>query len=144
MKLMKTAVLATVTLGLSVSAHAQVEMKEDPGRSAYRILYLEIEDGKWDRFEEIAKIMNEISVEAGQKPATIMHMNSGDWPVMVMIPMEGGMAEMDYSISPTGAAWRNAGIKKLGSKEELEALDKEMGELIASSTSELGHTHAPK
>ncbi len=50
MKLLKTAILATVALGLSVSAHAQVEMKEDPGRTSYRILYLELEDGKWDRF----------------------------------------------------------------------------------------------
>ena len=144
MKLMKTAILATMAFGLSVSAHAQVEVKENPGRTSYRILYLKLEDGKWDRFEEIVKTYNEITVDAGQTPATIMHMNSGDWPIMVMIPMAGGMAEMDYDTSPSDAKWRNAGIKKLGSKDALQALDKEMGEIVANSTSELGQTHAPK
>lgn len=131
-------------MSLGTTAHAQTKVENDPGRHSVRVVYLKLEDGKFDRFSEIMKTYDEITTSAGQKPVQTFHMMSGAWPIMAILPIEGGMADLDFKTSASDAKWMDAAIKKLGSKEAFDTLDKEFNALIADSTSELGHWHDAK
>ncbi|HEX2794031.1 MAG TPA: hypothetical protein VHN58_06330 [Croceicoccus sp.] len=133
--------VAGLCLATANPALAQTKVEPDPGRHSVRVVYLKLEDGKFDRFSEIIKTYEEITAAAGQKPVQLFHMMSGNWPIMAIIPMEGGMADLDYKTPASDAKWTDAAIRKLGSKEAFDTLDKEFNSLIADSTSELGHWH---
>ncbi len=134
-------VVAGLCLATANPAFAQTKVEADPGRHSVRVVYLKLEDGKSERFEEILKTYGEITAAAGQKPIQLFHMMSGDWPIMAILPLEGGMAELDYKTPASDAKWTDAAIKKMGSKAAFDTLDKEFNSLIADSTSDLGHWH---
>lgn len=134
-------IIAGLCLATASPAIAQTKVEADPGRHSVRVVYLKLEDGKFDRFSEIMKTYDEITASAGQKPVQLYHMMSGEWPIMAIIPLEGGMAELDYKTSSGEAKWMDAAIRKMGSKEAFETLDKEFNGLIEDSTSDLGHWH---
>lgn len=142
MKSAKSILALATALAFTTPAIAQDKAELDTTRTSYRIIMADIEDGKMDEFDEMVKKSNEIAALAGREPLTFMHMMSGRWDVMAIIPLTDGMATMDYKVAPSSPAWRAAAIKYYGSEEKMKEADEAMQALIKSTLVEYGHTHS--
>ncbi|MDX1373013.1 MAG: hypothetical protein R3321_11115, partial [Nitrososphaeraceae archaeon] len=100
-KLMFTAVLC---LFLSHFSFGQNEGKKYENPQWKQIVYIKYEPGK---FGEAMKIVKDYYMEAGKKagtpsPEMMLEMKSGEWDLMIVWHMKGGIADMDWEVSPDG------------------------------------------
>lgn len=143
---MKKLMLATVLLGLitfgSTSVFAQTDAKptkyENPQWK--RVVYLDFKNGKYGRSKEIVeKYYMPASTKAGTPgPEMILEMNTGEWDLMVVWGMKGGIADMDWKQSPDNIAWRKALNEIAGGADKAKAILDEYSGLINRSSAQIG------
>lgn len=119
MKLLAIATAAAVAVtGFAGAASAQdVEAKQRENTTTYVVYMVKINWGKNGEFEERVKLQNEVAAQLGEAPAQVHHVMTGDYDRMIVVPMKEGMAALDWEMTPSDAAFRNAMIARMGAKE---------------------------
>lgn len=126
-------------LSTSISAQSSAETKpkkfENPQwKTMVMIDYL---PGKYARAKEI---IQNYFMKAGQKAGTstpLMQAQAvtGEWDLVLVWEMKGGISDMDWDISPDNIKWRAALNEITGSEEKTKELQKEYSSLVNRSTS---------
>lgn len=138
---MKTCITRSISgialaLFLAAPALAQENMEpkklDDPQwRSVVMVKY---HSGKMKRAMELIDEFKKVSTKAGTpQPELDVRMATGEWDLMVIWRMEGGISDMDWDTSPNNVKWRKAGIEHFGGEEAMKAAWAEYRSLIQDS-----------
>ncbi len=70
-------------------------------------------------------------------PSMTAVMYSGEYDLMLIWDMQGGIEDMNWEINPNGIKWREALNEVAGSKEKADALREEYASYVRSSKSDI-------
>ncbi len=102
------------------------------------IVMIDYHSGKMGRVLEIIdEHFKKASEKAGTQQPTRLFMQTGQYDLMLIWDMEGGIEDMNWEINPNGIKWRTALNEIMGGKDKADALMEEYLSLIRSAKSEL-------
>jgi hypothetical protein len=107
------------------------------------ITHVKFKPGKRERaMEIIAEHFVKASEAAGVPgPLGVIHYQSGEWDMLTIWLMEGGMADLEWYRSERDIKWFAALAEQEGGEEAAGALSAEYQGLIDESESDVGHFH---
>ena len=70
-----------------------------------------------------------------------LHLNTGEWDFITILPMPGGPADLTWATSPTDVRFMNALAKHAGGMEGARKLMAEWGTLVAKTERHIAHRH---
>ena len=130
--------LTGVLIFVSVSVSAQEERvaKKYDNPEWKNVFLIDYKSGKMERAREIIREYYAPATEkAGTSgPQMVMVLHSGEYDLMVIWAMEGGIEDMNWDINPNNIKWRNALIEIAGGKEEARKIMDEYSSCINRST----------
>ena len=78
---------------------------------------------------------------AGVPLPTILHPDTGEWDMVIIFPLPGGYADLQYTnLSPSDAKWVAEMEKKLGA-DKAKAIGVELDKLITRKERYIAHEH---
>ena len=143
----KLVAAASAILLMSAAASAQDDdngpMTQGEDAKYVSVSYVDFKPGHRERAIEI---INEYFVPAADNagvshPMVGLHMQTGDWDMIVVWEMEGGMADMEWYRSPEDIKWYESFVELVGGQEEADKIMKEYQDALASTQVEVGHYH---
>jgi len=144
---MKTFVLLlSLTLVLILTAEVSVAQEMEPKKIENaewkRVVYIDYKPGKTNRALEI--ITNHYGPAADKagtsRPLMAVWMGSGEYDLVLVWAMEGGIEDMNWEISPRSTKWRTTLNEMAGGSDKAQAIVDEYQSLIASISTDLGFT----
>ena len=120
------------------SAQAQEGKKYDNPQWK-NVVFVDYHSGKMQRAHEI---IDNYYVKASEKagtpqPESVMVMHSGDWDMMVIWHMQGGIEDMNWERNPNGMKWFNAFKEIAGGEDKAQAILDEYDSLVARSSNQI-------
>lgn len=103
------------------------------------VVSLDFHSGKANRaYEIIDTYFSKASEKAGTaQPEMKLKMETGEADMIVVWNIEGGIEELNWSLTPDSAKWLKAMVEIAGGKEEAKAIRDEYSSLIRSAKREL-------
>ena len=137
---------------MSLGSNYAVAQDDDGGPQTQGddAVYLSITfvDYKAGKRSEALQIIGEHFQPAGKKAGVrgpvAIHFQTGEWDAAFHWRLEGGMADLEWFISPDNVKWMEALAEQEGGKEAAEALLAKYRSMIARSRTEVGHRHIPE
>ena len=135
----KLSLLLVLALIATSAVWAQNEVKPAKFENVtwHRVVLVDFKPGKVGRAKEIIKTYKAAGNAAGLKNPQSYWLMSGEYDMMTVWTMEGGLSDMEWDVSPDGIKWRAEMVKKLGSEEAVRKLQQEFQDLQLSSTSHI-------
>lgn len=133
-------ILATVCLFFALQLSAQAPTAKKYDNPKWRsVVYIDYHAGKAGRaLEIIYEHFKKASDKAGtQTPISQLEMKTGEYDLILVWEMQGGIEDMNWEISPNNIKWREALNEQMGGKEKADELMTEYLSLIRSVKSEL-------
>ncbi len=133
--------LFVFALGLAISFNTQAQ--EEPTASKFEnvsyhsMVKIDFKAGSYSKVQEILKSYMEAGEKAGIKGPQIFWLMSGEYDVIFVWTMEGGLADMEWMWSPDDIKWRKAMIESLGSEDKFMEMRNEWTSLIVKSDVEI-------
>lgn len=138
-KIIQSAILMVLFLCSPILVSAQTQPKKYDNPQWKRITYTDYKPGKSDRAREIINNYHlKASLKTGGGPEMVLEMSSGEWDVMSVWGMKGGISDMDWQTSPGNIAWRNAMNELAGGADKAQAIIDELNSLVDRSTTHIG------
>ena len=144
---MKTFVLLlsltlVLTLITEVSVAQEMEAKKMENVEWKTVVYVDYKPGKANRAREIiTDHFQPAGAKAGNPgPQMAIWMSSGEYDLVLVWAMEGGIEDMNWEVNPRGVKFRTALNELSGGSEKAQAIQDEYQSLIASATTEVGVT----
>lgn len=116
----------TVTISLIFSSllFANEAKRYDDSAQWKSVVKINFKIGKRD---EALKIINEHFAPASTKaktpqPELVLEMHTGDYDLLVVWHMEGGINDMTWDVSPDNIAWRKALNDMVGGKDKAQEI----------------------
>ncbi|MBK9148307.1 MAG: hypothetical protein IPM12_10905 [Flavobacteriales bacterium] len=127
-------VLLTLFLTTPLLAQETAEPKKLDDPQWRSVVMVKFHSGKMGRAMEIIDEFQKVTAKAGTPaPELQVLMATGEWDMMVVWRMEGGIADMDWDTSPNNIKWRKAAIEHFGNEDEMKAIWAEYRSLIMES-----------
>ena len=109
------------------------------------VTYVDYKPGmRADAFELIAEHFAPAGKTAGTRPPVAIHFQTGKWDAAFLWQLEGGMADLEWYVSPNDIKWMEALAAQEGSKEAADALIASYRSMIAHTLTNVGHQHVPE
>lgn len=139
-------VASAVVLFANYPASAQDMKAQKIANVTYQTVeFIKFKEGSRDRAGEIVeKYFAPASANSKTMMPNEYHMQTGEWDYILIWPMAGGMADMEWQTSPDEVAWFGALNKLSGGEAQSKALIAEWNGLIARRISAISHHHNPK
>lgn len=97
-----------------------------------------------DALELIAEHFVPAGEAAGTRPPVAIHFQTGEWDAAFHWRLEGGMADLEWYMSPDNVKWMAALAEQEGGKEEAGALLVKYRDMVARTLVNVGHRHVSK
>ncbi len=135
--------LLTTTL---VQAQQEMKAKKFDNPEWKRIVFIKFKADKVGRAKEI---IQNYYAKAGQKaalpgPSMVVDLMTGEWDMMVVWDMKGGIEEMNWETSPNDVKWMTAMNDIAGGADKAKVIMDEFSSLITRETSYIGKSGMPK
>ena len=102
------------------------------------VVHVKYHAGKMGRAMELIDEFQKVTEKAGTpKPELVVRMATGEWDLMIVWLMEGGISDMDWDTSPNNIKWRKASNEHFGSAEAAKAAWDEYRSLIQDSSRDI-------
>lgn len=129
-----------------VQAQQEMKAKKFDNPEWKRVSFIKFKADKFSRAKEIIK---NYYAKAGQKAATpgpslIVDLMTGEWDMMVVWDMKGGIEEMNWETSPNDIKWMTAMNDIAGGSDKAKMIMDEFSSLIIRETSYIGKSGMPK
>ena len=108
--------------------------------------FIKFKSGKADRGREIIRNYFEKAAQKAStpSPAVAVDLVTGEWDMMVIWDMKGGIEEMNWEISPDNVKWMSALNEIAGGADKGKSILDEFGGLIDRESTYLGKTMTVK
>ncbi len=134
--------LAFGILGVTNISLAQDSMQPKKNENAQwqRVVLVKFTEGKLDRAKTIIKDYFQKAGEKSQTPGPSLAVDlvTGEWDMMLVWDMKGGVEDLNWELSPDDVKWMKAMNEVVGSADKAKAIQDEFSGLIVRSTSYLG------
>ena len=133
--------LPSLFILMSASSVTAQEEEREPTRYENpqwkRVILVDYKPGQAGKAREIIRNNHAKASElAGTpRPEMILTLHSGEYDLMVIWAMQGGISDMDWEVSPNNIKWRKAMNEIAGSAEKASEIMKEYSNCINKSTS---------
>ena len=98
------------------------------------VVMVKFHSGKMGRAMELIDEFQQVTKKAGTPgPELALRMSTGEWDMMMVWLMEGGISDMDWDTSPNSVKWRMAAAEHFGSADKFKATWEEYRSLIMES-----------
>lgn len=137
-------IAAFTAAALAVAPAAAQDFKAETreGVDYVQIQMIKFKPGGGKRAQELEeKYFFAADKAAGNSYPVIVHPQTGDWDAIYMFPMKGGLADMQYRMSPSDAAFMTALAKSIGGKAKAEKMLEEWDGLAERRVTNVGHVH---
>jgi hypothetical protein len=136
---MKKIQLVCALLLLTTVAWSQQPKKIDNPRWK-QVVLVKFHEGKLDRAMTIIRDYFDKSAKKANvpMPETFLRMGSGQWDVMLIWNLKGGLDDFNWETSADDSAWMKSLAEMMGGPEKSKALLDEYLSLIRTSQSEIG------
>lgn len=125
-------------------AQAQQEMtaKKFENPEWKQVMLVKFEPESIERAKEIIRnYFVKADIKAGrQGPSVAVDLVTGEWDMMLVWDMKGGIEDLNWETSPDDVKWMTAMNDIAGGKDKARALLKEWSSTINRSTSYIGRT----
>lgn len=134
-------ILLVFIIAFAISLNGQAQ--EDPQASKFenvtyhRLVKVDFKPGTYFSVKKILDTYMEAGKSAGVKGPEVYWLMSGDYDVLFLWTLEGGMSDLEWFWSPDDIKWRNAMIELLGSEDKFKEMRKEWSSYVLKSTSEI-------
>ena len=110
------------------------------------VSFLKFKSGKADRAREIIRNYYEKAAQKAtvSSPAMAVDLVTGEWDLMVVWDMKGGIEEMNWEVSPDNVKWMTALNEIAGGGDKAKAILDEFSSLIDRESTSLGKTMSLK
>lgn len=140
-----TASLAAASLAFSAlpafAQDAEEEYVEEP-RTTWELRFIDLTPGSEGAFlDQLNNYFNPAREKAGMKPVEVHFLHNGQYNLLMVMEMPGGMAMFDTHRNETGMAFQAALLEIAGSEEELEKIFEAGDKLVKDTRSIYSHTH---
>ena len=110
------------------------------------VSFLKFKSGKADRAREIIRNYYEKAAQKAsvQSPSLAVDLFTGEWDLMVVWDMKGGLDEMNWEVSPDNVKWMTALNELAGGSDKGKAILDEFSSLIDRESTSLGKTMSLK
>ncbi len=130
----------------SVAQAQEMKAKKFDNPEWKRVDFVKFKSGKVGRAKEI---IQNYYMKAGQKsgtpgPAMIVDLMSGEWDMMVVWDMKGGIDDMNWEVSPNDVKWMNSMNEVAGGADKSKRILDEFSSLVDRETSYIGKGGMPK
>jgi hypothetical protein len=132
---------------ISFSATAQeMKAKKFDNPQWKTVSFLKFNPGKSDRGREIIRNYFQKAAEKASTPSPTMAVDlfTGEWDMMVVWDMKGGIEEMNWEMSPDNVKWMTAINEIAGGGDKAKAILDEFSSLIDRESTSLGKTMSMK
>lgn len=137
----KVSILAA-TAAFAASAVPVSSQDAEPPRTTYRIEFMNFEPGGANQWDEVMeKYVAPSRKELGMPPVAIHWLMAGDWEIMTVTEMPGGMAMLDKHQVSQFAALDKKIMSKFPSEDEAKAMREKIDESIEGRMVTYSHTH---
>lgn len=132
---------ALAAMGLCASpAMAQDAEIERNNLDWWYVTYANFDDDKREWVEEWQEnVIIPTFKNAGMKPPIFVHMNTGDWDMIIFNHMPGGPDMMSWASNPMSGKLDAEALKIVGSQEKLDEGRKAYGDAFTKTSGGLGH-----
>lgn len=138
--LFAAAAAALVVPASSASAFAQDDGIERNNLDWYYVTYANFDDDKRVWVEEWQEnYIIPAFKAAGLKPPIYVHMNTGDWDMIIFNNMPAGPDMMTWADNPDGDKINAELVKMLGSEEKLAEMRKAYRDATTETSGGIGH-----
>lgn len=104
----------------------------------HRIDYVRYEPGSQGRALEIIRdYFIPAAEQAGLTAPMLVEMTTGEWDVMTIWTLDGGVSDLEWEVSPEGVAFQQA-MAELHGADRARALGEEYESLVAAGMTHLG------
>jgi hypothetical protein len=131
---------------LNMDAHAQtIDPRKIPDATFVRIEMIKFSPGGEDRaFELEDQYLNAARKTSGVLPLAEYHTQSGPWDRIYVYRLDGGLADLEWQVSPERARFLTALAKIAGGRDKALAIVAEWDALVQQRESMVGHYHPPQ
>lgn len=141
---MRKFVLAAAALALPLTAtplHADAHMEAPQlaNKEWYNIVFFKFHPGKMGEAMELIEVFEAVDQALGRESPRGLHMNTGEWDMIVAFKMEDGIAAMGWETNPRSEAWNAELARQLGSEEAVREHWAKWQSTIARSESHIAH-----
>ena len=107
------------------------------------ITHVKFKSGKRERAMEIIADHFVKATEAAGTPGPlgVIHFQSGEWDMLAVWRLEGGMADLEWYRSPDNIKWWAALVEQEGGEEAAGSLMAEYQSLVDEAETDIGHYH---
>ncbi len=144
---MKKLIIAAAAIGLAIPAapvfaddHMDAEM-ETRDQTWLRMNFIKFEPGHDKRIGEILEMFGKADEASGNPHPVVIHMNTGEWDMVVVFRMKHGIEQMGWKSTPEGDAWDKAFYELAGGEEAGQKIFTEFSTYVAREESHIAHRH---
>ncbi|MCW5899699.1 MAG: hypothetical protein KIT10_10550 [Flavobacteriales bacterium] len=134
------AVALFIGLSMSTNVLAQdvLEAKRLDNPQWHSVVHIKFQAGKMARIQQIWDDMDKINEKAGTpQPVLRLRMSTGEWDVMIVWKMEGGIEDMNWEVRPDNVKGRQAAIAHFGTVEKFKEVRDEYRSYMVASKREI-------
>jgi hypothetical protein len=131
---------------LSTADAQEMKAKKFENPQWKTVTFIKFKSGKSDRAREIIRNYYEKAAQKASVSSPIMALDlvTGEWDMMVVWDMKGGIEEMNWEISPDNVKWMAALNEIAGGGDKAKAILDEFSGLIDKEITNLGKTTTMK
>lgn len=123
-------------------AQADAKPKKFDNPKWKQVVHVDFYEGKNERAHAIIVEYEKAAKKAGTpSPEMALDTFSGEWDMILVWNLKGGLDEMNWEISPDNLAWMKALGEVVGGEEKAKALMTEFNSLIARTEVTLAKVH---
>ena len=138
------AMLPLLALMAPATSAQTIEPRRIPDARYVRVEMIKFKPGGEDRAFEIEdKYLNAAQKASGFAPLAEYHTQTGPWDRIYIYRLEGGLADLEWQISPARSKFLTALAKIAGGRDKALAIVAEWESLVQQHDSMIGHDHPP-
>ena len=126
-----------MSVSVTTSAQDDIQGKKYDNPQWKRVVLIDYKSGMSGPARELINKYHKKATEVAGTPGPemILELHSGEYDLMAIWAMEGGIEDMNWDISPNGIKWRKAMNELAGGAEKATAIMKEYSSMVNKSTS---------
>lgn len=143
---MRTIIIAAAALALPMSAtpaladaHMEASEPELANKEWYNVVFIKFHPGKTREAMELIEAFAKVDEALGREGPIALHMDTGEWNMMIAFKMENGIASMGWKSNPAGDEWDAELARQLGGEEAARAHWEKYLATVASTVSHVAH-----
>ena len=133
------AALALPLTATPLHADAHMEAPQVAAKDWYSVVFIKFKPGKMGEAMELISAFQAVDEALGREGPIAMHMDTGEWDMMVAFKMEDGIAAMGWESNPRNEEWNAELARQLGGEEAAAAHWAKYLATIARSESHIAH-----